>query len=80
MRADAAINLDGLKPKELKQLAVELLDIYNNAPCGYHSLDQDGIFVRINDTELEWLGYSRDELIGRMKITGILTAESVRIF
>ena len=35
----------------------EILDLYNHAPCGYHSLDKDGVFVRINDTELTWLGY-----------------------
>ena len=42
--------------------AAETEDLYNNAPCGYHSLDKDGNFVRINDTELSWLGYSRDEV------------------
>ncbi len=49
----------------------EIKDLYNNAPCGLHSLDKDGVFVRVNDTELRWLGYTRDEvLIGKMKITG----------
>ena len=38
-----------------------ILDLYNHAPCGYHSLDKDGVFVRINDTELSWLGYTREE-------------------
>jgi PAS domain S-box-containing protein len=45
--------------------AREIHDLYNNAPCGYHSLDADGRFVRINDTELSWLGYKREELMGR---------------
>ncbi|WP_137922318.1 PAS domain S-box protein [Hydrogenophaga sp. 2FB] len=39
--------------------------LYNQAPCGYHSLDIAGTFVSINDTELEWLGYSREEVIGK---------------
>ena len=30
----------------------------NSAPCGFHSLDKDGVFVRVNETELRWLGYS----------------------
>jgi len=28
----------------------EIRDLYNNAPCGLHSLDKDGVFVRVNDT------------------------------
>ncbi|OUL22137.1 hypothetical protein BV372_30890 [Nostoc sp. T09] len=43
----------------------ELADLYNNAPCGYHSLDTDGRFVNINDTELQWLGYTYEEMIGK---------------
>ena len=44
----------------LQRSADEIRDLYNHAPCGYHSLDTDGVFVRINDTELKWLGYARD--------------------
>ena len=55
----------------------EIKDLYNNAPCGLHSLDKDGVFVRVNDTELRWLGYTRDELIGKMKITDLLAPGSV---
>ncbi|MBW4678955.1 MAG: PAS domain S-box protein [Microcoleus vaginatus WJT46-NPBG5] len=63
---------------ELQRYADELQDLYNYAPCGYHSLDLDGIFIRINDTELNWFGYTRDELIGKMKFADLLTAESVQ--
>jgi PAS domain S-box-containing protein len=52
-------------------------DFYNNAPCGFHSLDKDGAFVRVNDTELRWLGYERNELIGK-KISDLLAPESVK--
>jgi PAS domain S-box-containing protein len=57
----------------------ETEDLYNQAPCGFHSLDEDGCFVRVNETELRWLGYTRDELIGK-KITDLLTPESVVAF
>jgi PAS domain S-box-containing protein len=40
--------------------------LYNEAPCGYHSLDMHGIYVSINDTELRWLGYTRHEVVGKM--------------
>lgn len=63
----------------LKRSAEEIRDLYNHAPCGYHSLDGDGVFVRINDTELEWLGYSREELMGR-PFTEIITAEGLETF
>jgi PAS domain S-box-containing protein len=56
----------------------EVRDLYNYSPCGYHSLDGNGVFVRINATELEWLGYTRAELIGKKKLLDILSAESVK--
>ncbi len=55
-------------------------DLYNKAPCGYHSLSADGTFIRINDTELEWLGYGRDEVVDRMNFSDILTEESLNTF
>lgn len=41
----------------IKQYVDEVEDLYNHAPCGYHSLDAEGRLIRINDTELKWLGY-----------------------
>ena len=64
----------------LQKSVEEVLDLYHNAPCGYHSVDRDGILVRINDTELSWLGYAREELIGKVKFSDLLTPESVRTF
>ncbi|MBD2014039.1 PAS domain S-box protein [Microcoleus sp. FACHB-53] len=63
----------------LKQSAQEIQDLYDNAPCGYHSLDHEGRFIRINNTELQWLGYDRDEIIGK-KFTDLLLPESLPIF
>jgi len=40
-------------------------DLYENAPCGYLSSRPDGRIVRANATLLGWLGYRRDELVGR---------------
>ena len=64
----------------LKKYADQLEDFYQNAPCGYHSLDLDGVFVRINDTELKWLGLTREEVVGKIKFTDLLTPDSVKIF
>jgi PAS domain S-box-containing protein len=57
-----------------------LLDLYENAPCGFHSLDMAGLFVRMNQTELNWLGYRREEIVGRLKAPDILTPESRDLF
>src|SRR3954452_4987643 len=65
---------------ELRHSADEIRDLYNNAPCGYHSLDQGGTFVRVNDTELRWLGYTRDELVGKKKLSDLLTPQGLRTF
>ena len=61
----------------LQRSADEIRDLYEHAPCGYHSVDKDGVFVRINDTELSWLGYTREEMIGKMKFSDLLTPESL---
>jgi PAS domain S-box-containing protein len=49
----------------------EVQDLYDNAPCGYHSLDENGVFIHINQTELNWLGYSREEVIGKMRLADL---------
>ena len=64
----------------LRIQADKVRDLYDNAPCGYHSLDKDGVFVEMNDTELEWLGYSRDEVVGKLKFTDLLTDAGRRQF
>jgi PAS domain S-box-containing protein len=64
----------------LQAYADELEELYNHAPCGYHTLDKDGIFIRINDTELNMLGYERDEVVGKLKFPDLLTPESVQVF
>ncbi len=66
--------------KMLRKSSEEIEDLYNHAPCGYHSLDKDGIIRRINDTELAWMGYTRDEVIGKMKWPDLLTPASQKIF
>ena len=62
--------------QRVQERTAEVQDLYDNAPAGYHSLDVQGNFVNINQTELDWLGYRREEVVGKMNITDILTAES----
>lgn len=64
----------------LEQLRFRHEDFYNNAPNGYHSLDENGRMVRVNDTELAWLGYAREELIGTYFAKKMLTEDSQQVF
>jgi two-component system sensor histidine kinase/response regulator len=75
--ANAAMRDEVAEHRRAKE---EILDLYNNAPCGYHSLDADGVYVRVNETELLWLGYSRREVIGRRKFSDFLTPGSLELF
>jgi len=66
--------------EQLKESARVIQDLYDNAPCGYHSLNSDGVFVRINDTELKWLGYTREEVVGKMKLSDLLTPTGREVY
>ncbi|MBI5257452.1 MAG: response regulator [Burkholderiales bacterium] len=76
-----ATDITGQKQAEaqIRGQAHELDDLYNQAPCGYHSLDAEGVLLRVNDTELKWLGYAREEMLGQ-HITTFMTPASVLTF
>ncbi|MFF3444215.1 PP2C family protein-serine/threonine phosphatase [Streptosporangium sp. NPDC002721] len=48
-------------------------DLYENAPCGYLSTLLDGQIAKINTTLLTWLGYTREQLVGRRHFSDLLT-------
>jgi PAS domain S-box-containing protein len=66
--------------QRVAERTAELTDLYDNAPCGYHSLDADGFIIRINDTELNWLGYSREEILHKTKFVDLMTPKSQEKF
>lgn len=44
----------------------ETLDeLYENAPCGYLTVDAQGQIARVNTTLVRWLGVDRGDLLGR---------------
>lgn len=65
---------------ELRKSVKEIEDLYDHAPCGYHSLDENGVVTGINHTELAWLGFSRDEVIGKLRFPDLLTPSSLQTF
>jgi len=83
------LNITALKESEqyqrvltemVKLYADEVLDLYEHAPCGYHSLDKDGVIQRINKTELKWLGYTRDDIVGKRRLADLLTSATLPNF
>jgi PAS domain S-box-containing protein len=43
----------------------DLREFFENAAVGLHWVGPDGIVIRVNKTELNMLGYSRDEYVGQ---------------
>ena len=55
-------------------------ELYENAPCGYHSLDSRGVVIQMNGTELRWLGYGREEVVGKVRLAELLAGASAERF
>jgi PAS domain S-box-containing protein len=63
-----------------RQLPAESLEeLYENAPCGYLSTLPDGTIVRVNQTFLNWTGYTRAALLAGRRLQDLLTLPG-RIF
>ncbi|MGO6818326.1 PAS domain-containing sensor histidine kinase [Rhizobium leguminosarum] len=45
--------------------AEDLEDLYENAPCGYLSLQPDGRIVKVNRTLQTWIGIPAEQLLGK---------------
>jgi sigma-B regulation protein RsbU (phosphoserine phosphatase) len=43
----------------------DLEDLYENAPCGYLSLDPGGRIFKVNKTLCTWVGYAPEHLVGK---------------
>ena len=63
--------------EQISRYADEIKEIYENAPCGYYSLDINGFFLHINKTALKWLGYSKGEIIKRCSFSDLLLSHSL---
>lgn len=65
--------------REFERADQEVCDLYNRAPCGYLSLDPNGVVLRINNTQLRWLGYARDEVAGH-SLEEFLSPQTAQVF
>ncbi|MBO9535415.1 CHASE3 domain-containing protein [Herbaspirillum sp.] len=63
--------------RKTQAYTAEIEDLYNNAPCGYHAVDETNkTIIKINDTELKWLGYTREQVVGKMTHADLLAPKS----
>ena len=51
--------------ESVRQNREQFIDLFDNAPIGYHEVDAEGRLTRINTTELKMLGYTAEELVGQ---------------
>ncbi|SCA57947.1 Diguanylate cyclase/phosphodiesterase with PAS/PAC sensor(S) (fragment) [Candidatus Terasakiella magnetica] len=61
---------------KLSSLESEIQTIHELASFGSHISDCDDVILQINSKELSWLGVSREEVIGKKRLTDFLTPES----
>lgn len=67
--------------KKLVDASSKVQDLYDHAPCGYHSLDPLGVFIEINNTLLKWLGYqSKEEVLGKLKFVDLIVDTDAKSF
>jgi PAS domain S-box-containing protein len=62
--------------RTLRRSADESAALFENAPCGYHSVDASGVYARVNTTELRWLQRTREELVGKLRFADLLAPPS----
>lgn len=54
-----------LMEKTLKESEAQFKELFDEAPLGYHELNLEGSIIRVNRTEFEMLGYTREEMLGK---------------
>jgi PAS domain-containing protein len=58
----------------------ELRDLYQYAPCACFPLSDDGTILHMNETGLEWLGRTREAIIGKLKLPDVPAPEGKVLF
>ncbi|MBI5722967.1 MAG: PAS domain S-box protein [Planctomycetes bacterium] len=49
----------------VRESEVRFRQLFDDAPVGYHEINTEGLVVRVNKTELDMLGYTAEEMIGK---------------
>lgn len=67
------LNARMLARQQAEEYGREIEDLYDHSPCGYQSLDSDARIVRINKKAADWLGHTRNALLGK-RFADLLTS------
>jgi PAS domain S-box-containing protein len=65
------VNNNKESKKENSMRLKSALDLYDNAPCGSVSFQNDGLILDLNKTLAVWLGYSKEELIKKRTLPSL---------
>lgn len=59
------IAVQKMRETRLKESEERFVHLFERAPLGYQSLDENGIIIEINQAWCETLGYSKEEVVGK---------------
>ena len=59
-----------------EDLILDMHDLYENAPCGYIFTDPNGTLLKVNSTFIDWVEYSKEELVNKMRFQDLLSIGS----
>jgi len=65
-----------INEQQKNRYTAELEDLYYNAPIGYLTFDGDSLITNANTKTLEYLGYSREELVNKKRLKDMLSPAS----
>ncbi|MHC4691447.1 MAG: PAS domain-containing sensor histidine kinase [Planctomycetota bacterium] len=66
--------------QEVMETQERFSDFFKNAPIGFHIFGPDQTIVDINDAELDMIGYSRDEIVGKKTWAELIIPEERQQF
>lgn len=58
-----------------KDAETQYRDLYENAPVGYHMAGPNRKIIDINQTELDLIGYTREEIVNKKSIRDLISEE-----
>jgi PAS domain S-box-containing protein len=65
-----------MSEEKLTQATSAIHDLYEKAPCGYFSIDREGMISNMNETLLGWLRYQHHEVVNHLHVDQILGKEA----
>jgi len=74
--AEGHVSFSGALEERFSQIGKEIGWLVEQVPFGMHTMDLHGNYLSINNQELSWLGYSREEIVGKVPFHAMLATGS----